>query len=53
MVTSTMFPQMRQDVHLHLDEAIVTTTSLPPISLTSFHAEMGKGVAMDAPRSPR
>ena len=30
IVTSTFFTQMRQDAHLHLDEAIVTTTPSPP-----------------------
>ena len=29
MVTSAILPQLKQDAHLHLDEAIVTTTLLP------------------------
>jgi len=34
IVTSTFLPQMRQDTHLHLDKAIVTTTPFPPSRLT-------------------
>ena len=46
MVTSSILPQLRQDAHLHLDEAIVTTTLLPLTFLTCFHTDMRKGVAM-------
>ena len=30
IVTSTFLPKMMQDAHLHLDQAIVTTTPSPP-----------------------
>ena len=53
IVTSTFLPKMMQDAHLHLDEAIVTTTPLPPIPLTSFHTEMGKRGGHGHTPSPR
>ena len=46
IVTSTFLPKMMQDAHLHLDEAIATTTPSPsPLSIQKW----GKGVAMDTP----
>ena len=39
-VTATLLIQMRQDAYLHLDEAILTTTSSPQPPSTPFHTEI-------------